>query len=267
MLRGERVPAPRGEGVPSPRGDDAGPQGLARPERLAGTVEPEGPALAALPGSLATLLARTLHPDPSRRPGSAAELLASLEAEREARHRNRRLRWLRVLAAPAEVLPPGPVGGPLGGAAAPGPAGGPPADREAAEAELRAYLAALARLAGIDGLSPEEAAFISTAALALGLPESLAREACREALDPAVSGASLAGRLRDRRLRLCLLRDAVRLAAVDGTISPAEARELEEIEGALRLGPAGVRLRELALREAALERDLEALLDGAADRS
>jgi hypothetical protein len=201
-----------------------------------------------LPGPLGALVARAVGAEPEGRQASAGELLAGLEVEREARLRTRRLRWLRVLSAPLDALPP---------PAEPGRR----EDRQGpAAGELRDYLAVLARLAGLDGLTTEEAEFVSTAALALGLPESLAEEACRTAAVPGNTGASLSARLVDRRLRLCLLRDAVRLAAVDGVVSPDEARELEQIQGALGLGQAGVEIRLLAEREAALERDLERLL-------
>jgi signal-transduction protein with cAMP-binding, CBS, and nucleotidyltransferase domain len=109
-----------------------------------------------------------------------------------------------------------------------GPAGS--LDREA-------YLAALVRLAAADGLVDAEERVISEVATGLGLGPAAQGAARRRAGDRAVDTAVLVGGVRDDGLRVCLLRDAYRVAAADGHVSPAELEELGRLAAVLGVPP------------------------------
>lgn len=127
--------------------------------------------------------------------------------------------------------------------------------------EASAYLAVLERLAALEGLAPPEQAFLGRVAMSLGLGPEAVRGAGELLVDVEVPTATLVGRLEDPGLRLCLLRDAYRLAAVDGAVSDAELRGLSAVVEALGLphGTAAA-VRSLALQESRLEREFARLV-------
>lgn len=112
-------------------------------------------------------------------------------------------------------------------------------DAPAASEDREAYLAALVRLAAVDGAVDAEERVIAEVAAGLGLEPSSVRAARRRAADRAVDTAVLVGGVRDNGLRVCLLRDAYRVAAADGHVSAAELEELGRLAGVLGV-PAGV---------------------------
>ncbi len=130
--------------------------------------------------------------------------------------------------------------------------------------DVSTYLALLRRLAAIDGFSAPEKRFIHRLATSLGLDPDLARNAHNIVADPAVPTEKLVERIRDPGLRLCLLRDAYRLAAADDSFSEAELRELSVISGALGItnGTAAA-VRSLALQESRVEREFARLVSEA----
>ncbi|MGA8890953.1 MAG: TerB family tellurite resistance protein, partial [Anaeromyxobacteraceae bacterium] len=99
--------------------------------------------------------------------------------------------------------------------------------------DREAYLAALLRLAAVDGMVDEEERIIRSAAAGLGLDLEAEIAARRRASDSRVDTAVLVGGVRDDGLRVCLLRDAYRVAAADGHVSPAELEELGRLASVL----------------------------------
>jgi hypothetical protein len=99
------------------------------------------------------------------------------------------------------------------------------------------YLAALVRLAAIDGVTEPEELVIAEAAAGLGLDRAAVEEARRRASDRAVQTESLVAGVRDPGLRVCLLRDAYRLAAADGQVTLAEMGELARLASVLGVAP------------------------------
>ena len=107
----------------------------------------------------------------------------------------------------------------------------------ASSLDREAYLAALVRLAAADGLVDAEERVISEVALGLGLGPAAQGAARRRAGDRAVDTAVLVGGVRDNGHRVCLLRDAYRVAAADGHVSPAELEELSRLAAVLGVPP------------------------------
>lgn len=127
--------------------------------------------------------------------------------------------------------------------------------------DAASYLAVLVRLAAVDGLDVEEVQFVHRAAACVGLQAELADIAGQFVADPGISSASLIARIRDPGLRLCLLRDAYRLAAADGIFSDQEIAELADIAGALGVDrAAAVEVRSIALQEARLHREFASMV-------
>jgi hypothetical protein len=127
--------------------------------------------------------------------------------------------------------------------------------------EVWTYLAVLTRLASFDGVTRDEVSFIGRAAASLGLPPDAARNAHKIVVDRAIPTEKLVERIADPGLRLCLLRDAYRLAAADERFTESELRELELIARALAISSdtaAGV--RNVAQEEARLQREFARLV-------
>jgi hypothetical protein len=103
--------------------------------------------------------------------------------------------------------------------------------------DLQRYLAALLRLAALDGLTEQEDRLVQAAAAGLGVDAAGVERAWQVASDVAVSSEELVGALRDGGLRACLIRDAYRIAAADGTISRGEVEELSRLAEVLGVGP------------------------------
>ncbi len=102
------------------------------------------------------------------------------------------------------------------------------------------YLAALVRLAAIDGVTEPEELVIAEAAAGLGLDRAAVEDARRRAADRTVQTESLVSGVRDPGLRVCLLRDAYRLAAADGQVTLAEMGELARLASVLGVAPVEV---------------------------
>jgi hypothetical protein len=127
--------------------------------------------------------------------------------------------------------------------------------------EVWTYLAVLTRLASLDGVTRDEVRFIGRAAAALGLPPDVAHSAHRIVVDRAVPTEKLVERIRDPGLRLCLLRDAYRLAAADDRVTDAEIRELEVIARALGIAQqTATEVRGVAQEETRLQREFARLV-------
>jgi len=125
------------------------------------------------------------------------------------------------------------------------------------EDDVETYLAVLVRLASLDGFDVAEESFIHRVAASLGLnADEEARNAHKIAMTPSLSTSELVGRVHDGGLRLCLLRDAYRLAAADGSVSDSEIRELGVIAKALGISHASAAaVKAIALQEVRLHRE------------
>jgi hypothetical protein len=130
--------------------------------------------------------------------------------------------------------------------------------------EVASYLAVLVRLAALDGIQAGEPGFVYRAAACLGVQAALADIAGQFVADPALGSEELISRIQDPGLRLCLLRDAYRLAAIDGQFSAEEVGELTRIAGALGVDPAmAIDVRAIALEETRLHREFASLVRAA----
>jgi hypothetical protein len=107
----------------------------------------------------------------------------------------------------------------------------------AATSDREGYLAALMRLAAIDGIAEPEELVIAEAAAGLGLDADAVAAARRLASDRTVETESLVAGVRDSGLRVCLLRDAYRLAAADGHVTTQELGELARLAAVLGVAP------------------------------
>jgi tellurite resistance protein len=126
------------------------------------------------------------------------------------------------------------------------------------------YLAVLARLAALDGFNVAEEDFIHRVAACLGLDPGLARRAGEVAGEPSIPADQLVERIRDDGLKLCLLRDAYRLAAADSSFSAPEIRELGAIARALGIDSAtAAAVKAIALQEARLQGEFAQLVRSA----
>ncbi|MGA8890828.1 MAG: hypothetical protein WB493_04615 [Anaeromyxobacteraceae bacterium] len=130
--------------------------------------------------------------------------------------------------------------------------------------DVASYLAVLVRLAALDGIQGGESEFVYRAAACLGVQAALADIAGQFVADPGLTSEALISRIRDPGLRLCLLRDAYRLAAIDGRISEEEVGELTRIAGALGIEPGtSIDVRAIALEEIRLHREFAVLVRAA----
>jgi len=126
--------------------------------------------------------------------------------------------------------------------------------------EISAYLAVLGRLAALDGFHAAEKRFIHRLAASLGLDPDVARNAHKLVADPAIPTEKLVERIKDPGVRLCLLRDAYRLAEADESFSDAELRELSVIATSLKIAQAtAAAVRSVALQEARIRREFARL--------
>jgi CBS domain-containing protein len=105
-------------------------------------------------------------------------------------------------------------------------------------AERQGYVAALVRIAALDGLTETEDRIVRAAAEGLGLDAAGLERAWQAATDLATPSDRLIGSLRDGGLRACLIRDAYRIAAADGTVSRGEVEELARLAEFLGVAPA-----------------------------
>jgi hypothetical protein len=127
--------------------------------------------------------------------------------------------------------------------------------------DVASYLAVLVRLAALDGIQGGESEFVYRAAACLGVQAALADIAGQFVADPGLSSEALISRIGDPGLRLCLLRDAYRLAAIDGRFSEEEVGELTRIAGALGIDPGmSIDVRAIALEEIRLHREFAVLV-------
>jgi hypothetical protein len=130
--------------------------------------------------------------------------------------------------------------------------------------EVANYLAVLVRLAGMDGLDTGEKDFVLRAAACLGVHAEMAEIAGQFVANPSITTESLIKRIADRGLRLCLLRDAYRLAAADGRFSDTEIGELAGISRALGIANAtATEVKAIALQESRLHREFAGLVRSA----
>lgn len=129
---------------------------------------------------------------------------------------------------------------------------------------VASYLAVLVRLAALDGIQGGEPEFVHRAAACLGVQAAMADIAGQFVADPSLSSEELIARIRDPGLRLCLLRDAYRLAATDGTFSPEEIGELARIPAALGIDHStAAEVRAIALMEIRVHREFAGLVRAA----
>ena len=127
--------------------------------------------------------------------------------------------------------------------------------------QLTRYLAVLARLAALDDVSVGEHVLVERIAAFLGVKEDGLARGFLVAEDRNVSTGSLLNGITDKGLKLCLLRDAYRIATADREISAVELAELGLIASGLGI-PAEVaaEIRTIALQEQMLQREFAALV-------
>jgi hypothetical protein len=127
--------------------------------------------------------------------------------------------------------------------------------------EVWSYIAVLTRLAALDGVTVDEARFVDRVGASLGLSPDAARNAHRIVADPSIPTEKLVERIRDRGMRLCLLRDAYLLATTDDRVTDSELRELTSIAGALGIAhQTAAEVRSVALEETRLQREFARLV-------
>jgi uncharacterized tellurite resistance protein B-like protein len=130
--------------------------------------------------------------------------------------------------------------------------------------EVASYLAVLVRLSALDGIQAGEPEFVYRVAACLGVQAAMADIAGQFVADPSLTSESLIARIRDPGLRLCLLRDAYRIAAIDGRFSEEEVGELTRIARALGIDAAvAIEVRAIALEETRLHREFAVLVRAA----
>jgi uncharacterized tellurite resistance protein B-like protein len=130
-----------------------------------------------------------------------------------------------------------------------------------AAGEASSYLAVLIRLAMLGGLERSEEEYLQRAASALGLDAEVALRTRRLVGDEAVSTTALVGRIQDPGLRICLLRDAYRLALADGTVAYDERQELAIIAETLGIDRSSASaVKAIALQEARTNREFSQLV-------
>jgi uncharacterized tellurite resistance protein B-like protein len=128
-------------------------------------------------------------------------------------------------------------------------------------AQVTRYLSVLARLAAVDDVSVGEHVLVERIAEFLGASEEHLARAFLTAEDRAVSTAALLAGIPDRGLRVCLLRDAYRIAAADHEITPSESEQLASLAAGLGLTvPVAADVRMLALQEVRIQREFHALV-------
>jgi hypothetical protein len=127
--------------------------------------------------------------------------------------------------------------------------------------QLTRYLAVLARVAGLDEVSVGEHVLVERIAAYLGVKEEGLARAFLMAEDRSVGTGALLNGITDRGLKVCLLRDAFRIATADREISALELAELGVIASGLDI-PAEVagEIRTIALQEQMLQREFAALV-------
>lgn len=108
-----------------------------------------------------------------------------------------------------------------------------------AEADVVSYLATLRRVAALGGISPSERKLHALLVSYLGISPRLVGKAARLASSRAISTQALLSKIKDVGFRICLLRDAYRMALADGKVDDVEASALREIGRAVDL-PAGL---------------------------
>jgi len=127
--------------------------------------------------------------------------------------------------------------------------------------QVTRYLAVLARLASVDDVSVGEHVLVERIAEFLGASEEHLARAFLTAEDRAVSTRALLAGIADPGLRLCLLRDAYRIAAADHEITSPENEQLAGLAEGLGLAPAvAADVRMLALHEVRIQREFHALV-------
>jgi len=137
-------------------------------------------------------------------------------------------------------------------------------DERPSSEDVSSYLGVLVRLAALDGLEVSEKTFVQRVGAALGIDCEVAVHAHQLADDESVSTEALVARIRDKGLRLCLLRDAYRLAAVDSVVSDSEIRELAVIAKALGIERnSAAAVRSIALQEVRLQREFAKMVSEA----
>lgn len=130
--------------------------------------------------------------------------------------------------------------------------------------QLTRYVAVLVRVAALDDITVQEHVLVERIAAVLGLTEEGLARAFLIAEDRKVTTETLLAGLRDRGLRVCLLRDAYRLAAADLEVTAKEVDALGRIASALAIAPeVASEIRTIALQESALSREFSKIVRAA----
>ena len=130
--------------------------------------------------------------------------------------------------------------------------------------QLTRYVAVLVRVAALDDITVQEHVLVERIAAVLGLTEEGLARAFLIAEDRKVTTEALLGGLRDKGLRVCLLRDAYRLAAADLEVTAKEVDTLGRIASALAIPPeVASEIRTIALQESALNREFSKIVRAA----
>lgn len=103
-------------------------------------------------------------------------------------------------------------------------------DDDPTEEELQSFFAALKRIASLGHLTPEEHEFVDSLIEYFGIDRQLAEKAFELALDSSTSDSHLMEAVHTEGLKHALLREAYRMAMLDGTVDKWESGFLGMLE-------------------------------------
>lgn len=101
--------------------------------------------------------------------------------------------------------------------------------------EVVAYLAALFRVAAVGGVTPDEKEFEELLTSHLGVSATTVRRARSKASESSLATEVLVAEIGDSVFRVCLFRDALRMAMADKRFTRGERRIVRELGAAVGL--------------------------------
>jgi hypothetical protein len=112
-----------------------------------------------------------------------------------------------------------------------------PVDKDIEPDVVVNYLAVLFRVAAIGGITREEEDLQKIIVAALGIDDAIVGKARAKASDPSVTVDKLLLSIVSNSLRICVYRDAYRVALADGVVTRDEASQLDQVGEALKIPP------------------------------